>query len=1711
MVFPAGLPGSFVPGLSGAPPGPFLGAGHTPGAGTRPVELYEVVHKVVALRSGPSVESKPVGKLAEGNRVRGQLHIINSDPWLRLSPQMLPAIGRDIQPKEEIWSLIDASRTNLGVGELLRKVSDEELDPQDIEQWKVVHTKVGFRKEPSLRAEMLGYHKRGDIVEGVPQNYGGMPWLKSNRRDEKGRAGLIWTLIDGSPFGLGSLLKAAEASSSEEEQPPAPKAKPKAKGKARAQPSDTVKATGEEAEPKRAEAKAQEAEPRAKAAESKAKAAPSQAKVAEPKAKAAEPKAKAPEPKAQAAEPTPKEREPKAKVKAKPKAKQAVAAKAKAKQPEDLGDLSKWLYAEGGIRGRYRVVHQQVVIRSMPSIKAKMKGIVMKGDFIEGECRDEWLLMDWEVAPLDLQEGNGRWLLINGSSLGFGMLLERVGDVTGTASWEPAFDAPTGQVPTSKSKPEAEAARAGAAAEAKGPPEERLPRVVCLHGAASGRSIFTWQVSLLAKRAKGIVDLVILEGPRDCTDSEAVEIMSCFFAGKPMKMFDEISFDERNWPVYKSPRAALKWLQDQLHELAPVDAVLGFSQGADFAAMLAAQASANQGAALSSVLLLSPHAPGYAKQFDDLFSSEVTVPALILRGEQEGYGDSMKKKLRGKVIDKMGFAKPSEHVARLFKDPEVHTHRDGHRPLPEDKAEAENFVEHMLKFVVRHARRSSGGLPRTQASSPSELKEGASVRLVGLQSVAHLNNQEGTLQRFDVETERWVVSMQSSGEQVMLRERNLEVIRNVCMHCDQAVGFKKDENGDRYCAKCWAILACTLCKKAVGTEKDEGKPFCTKCWTKRMCVECTTSLGEVEVEDGRRYCRACWDRLCCSECQKVLASKWGGADKRYCPPCWLANVCCRCEQSIGERRGEDRSRLWCAECWDVSSCVTCRKRLGEVRDTHHNYHCGACWDDLACVICRKTAGALKDERGDQHCYSCWEKYRICVRCRQELGTVKENGSQYCGECWYLHTLCVKCEANTGEPRQAEGFMRFCHGCWAVRERERLQEARRGQAQLFRDLLSACQETAQPPPPSVRPGPPELPRDAAPFLERFGLGPPEGLPRPEASVPSTPRPQPSPAQGTCRVDGGDGLVLELTSAFDGGNALVEAWALEPSKGGLPTFSTRVAPDFKASGQNLRAFDQARQYWFNFGVAPADPVAALGARIRLKVGGMMRQEDLFDDGYAPVCHSPSMPMWRRVDEGSVEYRREKDAKGETTNTMAVSWLHTFEEGDVCGTTYFAFCYPFSFTDLQGCLARLEHVTAAALAEEEDGRGASGSPASMLGCLHQLHTGCAYFPFGQHSLETPRIGRGIYFHRQLFARSPQGRTIEMITVTEAPSNPTDMEEGPRDELPEAVQNALKGWPSAPPLIFKGRQICFASGRVHPGETPGQFAFLGLLQFVLSDDPRAALLRKHFVFKLIPMMNPDGVAWGHSRTNSLGFDLNRCYAQPTADEHEVVFAVKAQLQEWAGRGDLRWYTDMHAHAKDRGCFLYGNLQPSDDEFCWSVAYGHAVQMNCPHVDIDKCLWSTAPAPKADQPDYDSGRGQMGRCCKLPLAYTLECNYNTGRLCRPVVDPPSLPAQYAGTQTVREYGVPRDPAAGGRFLPVSYDPCSWAAVGEALAVSILDMQAGNPHSRLLAGRPPKLIAEVGGRSSAERAHQHDVLCKLSEIWDTLEHRHRQTAQAGVG
>ena len=61
--------------------------------------------------------------------------------------------------------------------------------------------------------------------------------------------------------------------------------------------------------------------------------------------------------------------------------------------------------------------------------------------------------------------------------------------------------------------------------------------------------------------------------------------------------------------------------------------------------------------------------------------------------------------------------------------------------------------------------------------------------------------------------------------------------------------------------------------------------------------------------------------------------------------------------------------------------------------------------------------------------------------------------------------------------------------------------------------------------------------------------------------------------------------------------------------------------------------------------------------------------------------------------------------------------------------------------------------------------------------------------------------------------------------------------------------------PLLFPDREVIIVSARVHPGEVPAQHTMRGVIDLLMDpNDPRSRALRERFVFKIIPMLNPDG-----------------------------------------------------------------------------------------------------------------------------------------------------------------------------------------------------------------------------------------------------------------
>lgn len=82
--------------------------------------------------------------------------------------------------------------------------------------------------------------------------------------------------------------------------------------------------------------------------------------------------------------------------------------------------------------------------------------------------------------------------------------------------------------------------------------------------------------------------------------------------------------------------------------------------------------------------------------------------------------------------------------------------------------------------------------------------------------------------------------------------------------------------------------------------------------------------------------------------------------------------------------------------------------------------------------------------------------------------------------------------------------------------------------------------------------------------------------------------------------------------------------------------------------------------------------------------------------------------------------------------------------------------------------------------------------------------------------------------------------------------------------------------------------TARVHPGESNSSFVMNGVIEFLTSDNVEAKALRNNFVFKIVPMINVDGVVYGNYRSSLSGIDLNRVYRKPDDLLFPEVKAIK-------------------------------------------------------------------------------------------------------------------------------------------------------------------------------------------------------------------------------
>lgn len=223
----------------------------------------------------------------------------------------------------------------------------------------------------------------------------------------------------------------------------------------------------------------------------------------------------------------------------------------------------------------------------------------------------------------------------------------------------------------------------------------RKPHVVCLHGTACNELILKTQLGPMLRALKDEVDFTFVEGALTVADDNAQAAGMRRFFGKDqvLREYAVATADGRGWRQYVGVAAAVNVVEEAIRALhRPVDALLGFSQGANFSTMLDARAALGLDGALPPlrcVVLMACGRPGWAAQEPSWFASPIGTPAFVATTED----------------DDVAATGPDE-VAKLYTKPSFVVHSGpGHRPLPRDREDSEALVKQLREFIQRHCPR----------------------------------------------------------------------------------------------------------------------------------------------------------------------------------------------------------------------------------------------------------------------------------------------------------------------------------------------------------------------------------------------------------------------------------------------------------------------------------------------------------------------------------------------------------------------------------------------------------------------------------------------------------------------------------------------------------------------------------------------------------------------------------------------------------------------------------------------------------------------------------------------------------------------------------------------------------------------------------------------------------------------------------------------
>ncbi|UJR28214.1 hypothetical protein I4U23_009464 [Adineta vaga] len=233
-------------------------------------------------------------------------------------------------------------------------------------------------------------------------------------------------------------------------------------------------------------------------------------------------------------------------------------------------------------------------------------------------------------------------------------------------------------------------------------------------------------------------------------------------------------------------------------------------------------------------------------------------------------------------------------------------------------------------------------------------------------------------------------------------------------------------------------------------------------------------------------------------------------------------------------------------------------------------------------------------------------------------------------------------------------------------------------------------------------------------------------------------------------------------------------------------------------------------------------------------------------------------------------------------------------------------------------------------------------------------------------------IYFRQQVLCKTLSGNDCPLLTITSL-YNDEELYQDEKQTIP-----------------IQERSYVVLTARVHPGESNASWVMKGIIDYLLSDEPIARILRDRYVFKIVPMLNPDGVINGCSRCSLATKDLNRQWSSPNSILFPTIYHTKgliACLSMYYSR-PISLFCDFHGHSRQKNFFFYGNdprlhfLGPSTDRSAITKLFPKLFT-GVPGFALQSCLFTMRKQKEG------CARIVVWDEFKIDLAYTMEATYS--------------------------------------------------------------------------------------------------------------------------